>query len=87
MLKTYKLVLAGQQIRLIKKDQQDAKLYVNGQKQSLAKQAFGNRTNYLAKLGQIGDFVISQVSTKLGQEIRLYLKSSGQNQLLFKATV
>ncbi|ATD00069.1 MAG: hypothetical protein ACPGVL_03645 [Pseudoalteromonas spongiae] len=85
MLKTYKLVLAGQQIRLTKNDQQDAKLYINGQKQTLIKQSFKNRTNYLAKLEKMGDFIISQVTTRLGQEIRFYLKSAGQNQLLFKA--
>ena len=86
-MKTYKLVLAGQQIRLTKKDEQDAKLYINGQKQTMIKQAFKNRTNYLTKLGQLGDFIISQVSTKLGEEIRFYLKSAGQNQLLFKTTM
>ena len=74
MLKTYKLVLAGQQIRLTKNDQQDAKLHINGQKQTLIKQSFKNRTNYLAKLEKMGDFIISQVTTRLGQEIRFYLK-------------
>ena len=87
MLKTYKLVFAGQQIRFTRNDKQETKLFVNGQKQTLLKQAFSNRVNYLAKLEQLGDFIISQVSTKLGEELRFYLKSSGQSQLLFKTAI
>ena len=84
MLKTYKLVFAGQQIRLIKKGAQDAKLFINGEKQPLTKQCFKNRINYLSKLGLLGDFIISQVTTKLGQELRFYLSNNGHNQLIFK---
>ncbi len=85
MTNTWKIVLAGRQIRIVNNVANETKLYINGKRSELEESQFGNRTNYIAKLGQLGALIISKVNTKLGHELRMYHKHNNGKQLLLRS--
>lgn len=82
MTNTWKIIVNGLQLRLVNNLITGTRLYINGKSADLKLKITDNRENYSAHLDKLGDVIISKITSKIGQELRMYVKQNGTPKLV-----
>lgn len=82
MTNTWKIIVNGLQLRLVNNLITGTRLFINGKSADLKLKITDNRENYSAHLDKLGDVIISKITSKIGQELRMYVKQNGTPKLV-----